>query len=257
MHYYQHHIGDFIKDTSFLTNEEVGIYLKLMWLYYDTEKPLPDDLFVLSMKTNARDADHLVLGLLQMYFTLVAGEWHHVRCDKAISAYHQQLDAASKAGKASADKRKLNDCSTTVQRALNDCSTTVQPTNNHKPITINHIIEPSAKKSTRLPPLWVATTEYLEFCKTERPDLNANEVAASFKDYWISVPGAKGNKLDWFATWRNWVRSQHKQVSKFAEPVLIKKQPAMHVAEPSKFTPEQMIANRGKMMDIIKKGLSK
>jgi uncharacterized protein YdaU (DUF1376 family) len=49
MHYYQHHIGDFIKDTSFLTNEEVGIYLKLLWIYYDTEKPLPNSLFELSM----------------------------------------------------------------------------------------------------------------------------------------------------------------------------------------------------------------
>ena len=27
-----------------------------------------------------------------------------------------------------------------------------------------------------------------------------------FKDYWIAVPGAKGVKLDWLATWRNWVR---------------------------------------------------
>ncbi|MBO9589084.1 hypothetical protein [Devosia sp.] len=29
---------------------------------------------------------------------------------------------------------------------------------------------------------------------------------ASFRDYWISQPGAKGVKLDWDATWRNWVR---------------------------------------------------
>ena len=28
-----------------------------------------------------------------------------------------------------------------------------------------------------------------------------------FKDYWISQPGQKGVKLDWFATWRNWVRN--------------------------------------------------
>ena len=28
-----------------------------------------------------------------------------------------------------------------------------------------------------------------------------------FKDYWISQAGQKGVKLDWFATWRNWVRS--------------------------------------------------
>ncbi|MGR9087307.1 MAG: hypothetical protein ACU841_09570 [Gammaproteobacteria bacterium] len=33
-------------------------------------------------------------------------------------------------------------------------------------------------------------------------------VFARFRDYWIAQPGAKGRKLDWQATWRNWVRSE-------------------------------------------------
>lgn len=28
----------------------------------------------------------------------------------------------------------------------------------------------------------------------------------TFRDYWVAQPGSKGTKLDWFATWRNWVR---------------------------------------------------
>lgn len=31
--------------------------------------------------------------------------------------------------------------------------------------------------------------------------------AARFADYWRSIPGTKGVKLDWQATWRNWIRS--------------------------------------------------
>jgi hypothetical protein len=27
-----------------------------------------------------------------------------------------------------------------------------------------------------------------------------------FRDYWRSIPGAKGRKLDWIATWHNWMR---------------------------------------------------
>ena len=137
MHYYQHHIGDFIKDTSFLTNEEVGIYMKLLWLYYDTEKPLPNSLHELSMKVNGRDKEQAISGLLGMFFTLEEGSWHHKRCDREIAHYHQQLEAASKAGKASAAKRALNKRSTDVQQPFNDRSTTVQPTNNHKPLTNN------------------------------------------------------------------------------------------------------------------------
>lgn len=37
MHFYPHHIGDFLKDTSSLTPEESYYYLRLIWLYYDTE----------------------------------------------------------------------------------------------------------------------------------------------------------------------------------------------------------------------------
>jgi len=138
MHYYQHHIGDFIKDTSFLTNEEVGIYLKLLWLYYDTEKPLPNQIFELSMKVNARNQQEILSGLLDMFFTLQNDEWHHTRCEKEISFYKQQLETASKAGKASAAKRALNRNSTDVQRSLDSGSTSVQPTNNQEPITNNH-----------------------------------------------------------------------------------------------------------------------
>jgi hypothetical protein len=49
--------------------------------------------------------------------------------------------------------------------------------------------------------------EWGEFCEQERPELIPNKVFNQFKDYWISQAGQKGVKLDWFATWRNWVRS--------------------------------------------------
>lgn len=144
MHYYQHHIGDFIKDTSFLTNEEVGIYMKLLWLYYDTESPLPNSMFELSMKVNGRDKEEIISGLLGMFFVLEDEQWHHKRCDKEIAHYHQQLEAASKAGKASAAKRAMNKRSTDVQQTFNERTTNVQPTNNQEPITNNQ--QPIIKK---------------------------------------------------------------------------------------------------------------
>jgi uncharacterized protein YdaU (DUF1376 family) len=143
MHYYQHHIGDFIKDTSFLTNEEIGIYLKLIWIYYDSESPLPNNLFELGMKTGTRDNQIVLEGLLEMFFVLDEQNkcWHHTRCNKEIEHYKQQLTTASKAGKASALKRAMNKNPTSVEQALNERSTEVQPTNNHKPITNNQIRE--------------------------------------------------------------------------------------------------------------------
>lgn len=48
------------------------------------------------------------------------------------------------------------------------------------------------------------------------------ETALRFADYWHSVPGAKGRKANWLATWRNWVRSENParggaQIMSFAE----------------------------------------
>ena len=53
--------------------------------------------------------------------------------------------------------------------------------------------------------------EWDKFCKTERADLKPIEVLNQFKDYWAGIGGQKGAKLDWFATWRNWVRNQKVQ----------------------------------------------
>lgn len=206
MHYYQHHIGDFIKDTSFLTNEEIGIYLKLIWLYYDSEKPLPNSIFELGMKTGTRDNQVILEGLLEMFFILDEQNqcWHHSRCDKEIEHYRQQLTTASKAGKASALKRAMNKNPTSVEQALNERSTEVQPTNNQQPITKN---QDKNKRGSRLPQDFFFPKEWCDFLVEQRPELNAQKTFDQFKDYWISQAGQKGVKLDWFATWRNWVRS--------------------------------------------------
>ncbi len=49
--------------------------------------------------------------------------------------------------------------------------------------------------------------EWEEFCQQTRPELSPVKTFDQFKDYWIAQAGQKGVKLDWFATWRNWVRS--------------------------------------------------
>jgi hypothetical protein len=36
----------------------------------------------------------------------------------------------------------------------------------------------------------------------------AEEVLASFTDYWAARPGKEAQKLDWLATWRNWCRKE-------------------------------------------------
>jgi hypothetical protein len=63
------------------------------------------------------------------------------------------------------------------------------------------------KRGTRLAHDWVLTKSLGEWAQKERPDLDVRQVAEQFKDYWIAQAGQKGVKLDWSATWRNWVRN--------------------------------------------------
>jgi uncharacterized protein YdaU (DUF1376 family) len=134
MHYYQHHIGDFIKATSRLTDSQAMAYLRLIWMYYDSEKPLPNDIDVLALQVGL-PADQVHL-LLRAYFRLEDGVWKHSRCDAELEEYRSFVGKKSLAGKASAEQRK-NKRITPAEQVLNDCSTDVQLTNNHKPITNN------------------------------------------------------------------------------------------------------------------------
>lgn len=63
-------------------------------------------------------------------------------------------------------------------------------------------------KATRLPEDWKLPEEWRNWALAERPDLNPDKVAEEFRDYWIAIPGKGGTKLNWQATWRNWVRRQ-------------------------------------------------
>ena len=61
-------------------------------------------------------------------------------------------------------------------------------------------------RATRLSTDFVLPNDWIEFCKTERPDVDPQKTFLEFKDYWVAQAGTKGVKTDWFATWRNWVR---------------------------------------------------
>lgn len=66
--------------------------------------------------------------------------------------------------------------------------------------------ERKKQRGSRLQPDFELPDDWIVYCQTERPDLHPHKTFDVFKDYWIAAP--KGTKLDWFATWRNWVRSQ-------------------------------------------------
>ena len=126
MHYYQFNIGDYASHTRHLSPIEDIAYRRLLDLYYLHERPLNSGLTSVARQINLREYESEVKSVLEEFFTLTDDGWINVRADKEIAHYRGKIEQASRAGRASAERRS------------NARSTDVQPTNNHKPITNNH-----------------------------------------------------------------------------------------------------------------------
>jgi uncharacterized protein YdaU (DUF1376 family) len=202
LHYYQFNIGDYISHTRHLSLVEDAIYRRLLDAYYLQERPLNSGIAAVARQINAREYENEVKIILEEFFVLTDEGWENFRADKEIEHFHSKIEQASRAGKASAEKR--------LNKRLTGVQTVVEPNNNHKPITINQepLLKDSKQTASRLPTDWMPNDEQIEYCKTKRPDLQWQQVAENFRDYWVSAPGVKGRKADWSATWRTWVRNE-------------------------------------------------
>nr|DAI62755.1 MAG TPA: replisome organizer [Caudoviricetes sp.] len=66
-----------------------------------------------------------------------------------------------------------------------------------------------AKRGTRLPEGWTPERSQANLRAEHDSGLTPDELSSQldrFRDHWAAQPGSKGTKLDWQATWRNWVR---------------------------------------------------
>ena len=197
MHYYQFHIGDYKSHTHHLSLLEDLAYRRLLDFYFLHEQPIKHR--DIARQIGMREHEEDVMTVLNEFFISTADGFVSPRADKEIKQYKEFAEA----GKRGAAKRWGTPPN---GEAISPPNATPIATINHKPITNNHIKE-KQQRGSRLTQDWVLTNPMDQWAKQERPDLDVSQVAEQFKDYWISQPGQKGVKLDWDATWRNWVRN--------------------------------------------------
>lgn len=133
MHYYQHNIADYRKDTAHLTLMEHGIYRQLLDSYYLDEIPLSNDIAKLMRSHCVRtvEEEQSLKNVLLDFFELTKKGYIHKRCDETIALYHGKSDKARASAMARwASKNKGVDA--------NAMPTQSEGNANHKPITINH-----------------------------------------------------------------------------------------------------------------------
>ena len=113
-------------------------YRRLLDLYYLHERTLNEDVATVARNINMRDNVPEVKVVLEEFFILEVGKgWINPRADEEITKYQAKIQAASRAGKASALARS-NASSTTVQ--LNNKQETInkkQETNIKRPRNVS------------------------------------------------------------------------------------------------------------------------
>jgi hypothetical protein len=70
---------------------------------------------------------------------------------------------------------------------------------------------PARARGMRLPDDWQPPDEVIRAMHTELPHLDLRAQHRRFTDYWRAASGQKGVKLDWAATWRNWMRTANER----------------------------------------------
>ena len=199
MNFYPFHIGDYLSHTNHLSNEEDLAYRRLIDLYYQTEQPFTRNLAWLAKRV--KSTEEIVATILVEFFEETPEGWKNKRADEEIAKYK----AMQEGGRKGAALRWGKGGDTPPKHPP-------MQTKNQEPLTKNHSIEVAkAPKAKRLEKDLQLPKDWEDFCKTTRADLKPQEVFDQFKDYWVSVGGQKGTKLDWTATWRNWVRNQRQQ----------------------------------------------
>lgn len=214
------YIADYMADTAHLTTEEHGAYLLLIMTYWQRGKALPrsfDRLANVARMSN--DRWQSVATTLAEFFDDDGTHWIHPRIEAELARFRAKSEQAKAAGLASAQRQsnartnaRSTDVPTPVQHPLqrndNHTDTDKDKELKEKP-NPNGLGKKKApeRRATRLPEDWIIPDDWLAWASRERPQIDPKLEAQKFRDHWIAKAGKDGRKLDWLATWRNWVRN--------------------------------------------------
>lgn len=220
--YYKAYPRDFIEGTIGMDFETKGAYRLVLDLIYMQGGKLPDDARYISgqlgcsvRKWNAIRDRLLEAGKLDLFEGFISNKRARKELESLRKLQEQNAENRRGANKnKDLEKRPSNhtepepepdkekELSEDSSKKTGDGAEHLQPDGPEEPPP-----QKTKKRATRLAPDWVPSGEQINFALKEGLDhAAANREADKFRDYWIGVGGQKGTKLDWDATWKNWVR---------------------------------------------------
>jgi len=99
VNYYEHHLGDYAKDTGHLSMLEHGAYRILLDRYYSTERGIPADQVYRLARARSEEECRAVDAVLGEFFELVDGLWIQGRVERELASANKRITAAQQNGK--------------------------------------------------------------------------------------------------------------------------------------------------------------
>lgn len=202
------YVADYLADTGELSTLEHGAYMLLL-LYHWQHRALPTDDARLARIARVTAGEWASMrDALAAHFM---DDWCHKRVLEELAKADETISNRIAAGKAGASARYGKGSGKRIAELQQKVQQTDTPIPSPSDTTTSVVVDApkdvsreTRKRATRLPEnydpdLHEALTEGLTL-------LDAAREAAKFKDYWKAKAGADGAKLDWDATWRNWIR---------------------------------------------------
>ena len=139
--------------------------------------------------------------------------YHPTVAEKARDAWQSKLaqrartESARKA-REEARQRQLQALSQTPGKSVTEVVTESKGQGQGQGQGLKEIGAPqAARRASRLPPDWAPSPDDIAFAgSVGLANGKAEAEAAKFRDFWTAKSGKDATKLDWSATWRNWVR---------------------------------------------------
>ena len=127
MNYYQRHLGDYAKDTGWLSTYQHGVFALLLDWYYSNEKPIPLEFAYRIVKARSGPERKATDEVLLAFFDLnkEPSFAHNKRADLDIAKYRVKSNTNSLIAKEAWDAKRMRDASQT--HSDGDAS--------HKPVT--------------------------------------------------------------------------------------------------------------------------
>lgn len=218
MNFYKRFMGDYGKKTAHLSLMEHGAYTLLLDAIYATEKGLPADHVGLYRicRAMSKSEQGAVSRVADEFFPVGDdGLRHNERAAEEIEDAAPFIEAARSNGlKGGRPRKKPSD---KPNGFLDDNPEQTHEKSSPEPKPSSPSLR-SGERATRLAKDWSLPDAWREWAAAERPDLDIARTAATFSDHWHSEGGAKGRKLDWEGTWRNWVRREAAPKRGFQQP---------------------------------------